>query len=102
MPLLRAQGFRVVVSRTGATSVARLAADDVSQGALSVQGVHDDVAARDACADRGGATILLSVYFDSGASADNAGSVTAYGAVVPSPPVIFAWPPWSKPTCWPP
>ena len=78
LPLLRAQGFRVVVSRTGATSVARLVADDISQGALSVQGVHDDVAARDVCADMAGATILLGVYFDSGASADNAGSVTAY------------------------
>jgi N-acetylmuramoyl-L-alanine amidase len=78
VPLLRAQGFRVVVSRTGATSVARLAADDISQGALSVQGVHDDVAARDVCANLAGATILLGVYFDAGASTGNAGSVTAY------------------------
>jgi N-acetylmuramoyl-L-alanine amidase len=43
-----------------------------------VQGVHDDVAARDVCADLAGATVLLGVYFDAGASADNAGSVTAY------------------------
>ena len=83
VPLLQAQGFRVVVSRTGATSVARLAADDVSQEALSVQGVHDDVAARDVCANMAGATILLGVYFDAGASSDNAGSVTAYDAVRP-------------------
>lgn len=32
LPLLRAQGFRVVVSRPGATSVARLVADDISRG----------------------------------------------------------------------
>jgi N-acetylmuramoyl-L-alanine amidase len=83
VPLLRAQGFRVVVSRTGASSVARLAADDISGGALSVQGVHDDVAARDVCANLAAATILLGVYFDAGASADNAGSVTAYDAVRP-------------------
>jgi N-acetylmuramoyl-L-alanine amidase len=81
LPLLRAQGFRVVVSRLAATSVARLLGDDVSGGALSVQGVHDDVAARDICANLAGATILLGVYFDAGASTDNAGSVTAYDAV---------------------
>jgi N-acetylmuramoyl-L-alanine amidase len=83
VPLLQAQGFRVVVSRTGATSVTRLAADDVSHEALSVQGVHDDVAARDECANLADATILLGLYFDAGASPDNAGSVTAYDAVRP-------------------
>ena len=83
LPLLRAQGFRVVVSRTGPTSVARLGAKDISQGALSVQGVHDDVAARDMCANLAGATLLLGVYFDAGASPDNAGSVTAYDAARP-------------------
>jgi N-acetylmuramoyl-L-alanine amidase len=83
VPRLRAYGFRVVVSRTGATSVARLTADDISHGALSVQGVHDDVAARDVCANTARATILLGLYFDAGASTDNAGSVTAYDAVRP-------------------
>jgi N-acetylmuramoyl-L-alanine amidase len=83
VPLLRGQGFGVVVSRTGATSVARLTADDVSGGALTVQGVHDDVAARDQCANLARATILLGVYFDAGASAANAGSVTAYDTARP-------------------
>jgi hypothetical protein len=44
---LRCDGFRVVVSRTGGTPVARLLLGDISEGALTVQGVHDDVAARD-------------------------------------------------------
>jgi N-acetylmuramoyl-L-alanine amidase len=83
VPLLQAQGFRVVVSRTGHTSVARLAPDDISQEAFGVQGVHDDVAARDECANMADAIILLGLYFDAGASADNAGSVTAYDAVRP-------------------
>ena len=83
VPSLRAQGFRVVVSRTGDTSVARLSADDVSQGGLTVQGVHDDVAARDVCANLAGANVLVGVYFDAGASAENAGSVTAYDEVRP-------------------
>ncbi len=60
----------MVVSRTGATSVARLAADDLSEGALTVQGAHDDVAARDVCANLAEATILIGIYFDAGASSD--------------------------------
>jgi N-acetylmuramoyl-L-alanine amidase len=43
MAMLRAQGFTVVVSRTGATSVVRLGPADLSEGALSIQGAHDDV-----------------------------------------------------------
>ena len=83
MALLRGQGFSVVVSRTGASSVVRLEAADVAQGALTVQGAHDDVAARDLCANLAKATILTGVYFDAGASQQNAGSVTAYDAVRP-------------------
>jgi N-acetylmuramoyl-L-alanine amidase len=78
--LLRAQGFRVVVSRTRNTSVVRLTPADVSQGALTLQGAHDDVAARDLCADRAHADLLVGIYFDAGAPG-NAGSVTGYDAV---------------------
>lgn len=78
MTILRHAGFRVVVSRTGRTSVLRLGRGDVSGGALTAKGVHDDVAARDLCANEANANVLVGVYFNSGASAANAGSVTAY------------------------
>jgi N-acetylmuramoyl-L-alanine amidase len=83
MAILRHAGFRVVVSRTGRTSVLRLGPGDVSGGALTAKGVHDDVAARDACANEAHANVLVGVYFNSGASAANAGSVTAYDSARP-------------------
>ena len=49
--LLRANGFRVVVSRTGDSNVVRLTPPELSGGELSLQGAHDDVAARDVCAN---------------------------------------------------
>jgi N-acetylmuramoyl-L-alanine amidase len=76
--LLRAQGFRVVVSRTSATTVARPTSADVSNGIFTVQGSHDDVAARDICANLAHADVLVGIYFDAGGSAGDAGSVTAY------------------------
>jgi N-acetylmuramoyl-L-alanine amidase len=81
--LLRSAGFRVVVSRTGATNVARLGPADLENGSLSDQGVHDDVAARAVCANDAGANLLVGIYFDSGATPANAGSVTGYDAVRP-------------------
>jgi len=82
MALLRRAGFRVVVSRTGDTSVVRLDSGDVSGGLLTVQGVHDDVAARDVCANRAHADVLVGIYYDAG-DPDNAGSVTGYDAARP-------------------
>ena len=75
--ILRRAGFRVVVSRTGPTTVLRLGPGDVSGHLLTVTGAHDDVAARDVCANRADADVLVGVYFNSG-GADNAGCVTAY------------------------
>jgi N-acetylmuramoyl-L-alanine amidase len=79
MALLRAQGFRVVVSRTQDTTVTRLAAADVSGNELTVQGAFDDVAARDVCANMGDADLLVGIYMDSGYPW-NAGCVTGYDA----------------------
>lgn len=76
MRLLRADGFRVVVSRTRAESVVRLSRADVLAGLLTAQGVHDDVAARDVCANDAGADILIGIYMDAGGG--GAGSVTGY------------------------
>jgi N-acetylmuramoyl-L-alanine amidase len=80
MKLLVAQGFTVVVSRTGAETVVRPGAGDVSGGLFTVQGVHDDVAARDVCANDAGANVLVGIYFDAGGSSLDAGSVTGYDA----------------------
>jgi N-acetylmuramoyl-L-alanine amidase len=83
MALLRAQGYRVVVSRVGATNVARLTAADLAHGSLSAAGVHADVAARDICANLARATILLGIYFNAWTSPANAGSLTGYDAARP-------------------
>ncbi len=83
MRLLRAQGYRVVVSRTTATTVLRLGPADRSGGILSLTGAHEDVAARDICANDSGASVLVGIYYDAGASPANAGSLTAYDAARP-------------------
>jgi N-acetylmuramoyl-L-alanine amidase len=80
MALLRAEGFSVVVSRTRASTVVRLSAADRSEGVLSLQGAHDDVAARDVCANLAKADLLVGIYYDAGATSDDAGSLTAYDA----------------------
>jgi N-acetylmuramoyl-L-alanine amidase len=78
MGLLRAKGFTVVVSRTRDETVARFGPGDVSDGLFTVDGEHDDVAARDVCANTAKANVLVGIYFDAGGSPLNAGSVTGY------------------------
>jgi N-acetylmuramoyl-L-alanine amidase len=83
MALLRARGYRVVVSRTGDTTVARLNAADVSGNLLTVVGVHDDVVARDLCANLAQADALVGIYMNAGYSSQDAGSVTVYDTARP-------------------
>ena len=83
MALLRAKGYTVVVSRTGDETVSRPQPDDLENGLFSIQGVHDDVAARDQCADMGRANVLIGIYFDAGGSSYDAGSVTGYDTARP-------------------
>ena len=64
--LLRSEGFAVVVSRTRDSLVGRLGPQDFSGGLLTPQGVHDDIAARDECADLARASVLIGIYFDAG------------------------------------
>jgi N-acetylmuramoyl-L-alanine amidase len=80
MGLLRAKGFTVVVSRTKDETVARFGPGDVSGGLFTAQGEHDDVAARDVCANMAKANVLVGIYFDAGGSSLDAGSVTGYDA----------------------
>lgn len=56
---------------------------DMSGRVLTVTGVHDDVAARDVCANKAHADVLIGVYFNSGATAANAGCLTAYDTAGP-------------------
>ena len=78
VPMLQALGYRVVVSRTTDSAVARLGPGDMSGGLLSVQGDHNDTAARAICADRANADVLVSIHFNSAPSASAAGMLTAY------------------------
>jgi N-acetylmuramoyl-L-alanine amidase len=76
--ILRAQGFHVVDSRTKDTTVVKLGPGDTDGQLLSLQGSHDDVAARDVCANMADANLLVGIYMDAGGSPDNAGSVATY------------------------
>ncbi len=78
MGLLRAKGFTVVVSRTKDETVARFQSGDVSGGLFTAEGEHDDVAARDVCANMAKANVLVGIYFDAGGSQLDAGSVTGF------------------------
>ena len=80
--ILRRAGFQVVVSRTRDTSVLRLGRDDVSGRLLTVEGSHEDVLARDVCANDAHANVLVGIYFDAG-PAGTGGSVTGYDRVRP-------------------
>ena len=79
MEILRAQGYRVVVSRTENTTVTRLSPADVVDGTLTWQGVAADVAARDVCANLARADVLIGIYMDAG-SPGVAGCLTGYDA----------------------
>ncbi len=78
MSILRAHGFQIVVSRTGDTTVLRLGPGDTDGQLLSLVGSHDDVAARDVCANMAHADLLVGIYMDTGGSPQNAGSVSIY------------------------
>lgn len=85
MELLRDDGFTVVVSRTRAGTVARLGPGDRSGHLLTADGVRDDIAARDVCANMAHASVLVGVYYNSGA-AGAAGCITAYDRARPFAP----------------
>jgi N-acetylmuramoyl-L-alanine amidase len=76
---LRADGYRVTLSRTVDTSVVRLGPGDVTRsGLLSLAGEHADTQARVTCANRSGAAALVSVHFNAFSDPTARGSLTAY------------------------
>jgi N-acetylmuramoyl-L-alanine amidase len=78
VPLLRARGYRVVLSRTGRGAVARLRPGDISGALYTAAGVHHDLLARDECANRARARVLVGVYFNAAADGGIGGSITLY------------------------
>jgi N-acetylmuramoyl-L-alanine amidase len=79
MAILRAEGYRVVVSRTRDTSVTKLTPADVNGGLLTTQGAFADVAARDVCANLAKADVLVGIYMDGGYEGQG-GCLTGYDA----------------------
>ncbi|MHB8577760.1 MAG: N-acetylmuramoyl-L-alanine amidase family protein [Dehalococcoidia bacterium] len=76
--VLRADGYRVVLSRVRDMSVARLSAADVSRGVYSVAGDHNDLVARVDCANASHAAVLLSLHFNAFSDPSVGGVETFY------------------------
>jgi N-acetylmuramoyl-L-alanine amidase len=62
--LLRADGYRVVISRTGDTAVAHLTDADLDGGSLRGSALHRDLLVRIACANASGADVLVAIHFN--------------------------------------
>ena len=77
-PLLQSDGYRVVLSRTGDSSVTKLSADDSVYGALTASAEHRDLVTRAACANAAAASALLSIHFDAFDDPSVGGTETFY------------------------
>jgi N-acetylmuramoyl-L-alanine amidase len=78
VPLLQAQGYRVVASRTANASVAPPGPGDLIHGVFTVQGSLKEGRARVACANLAQAAVLVSIHFNAGARPSYAGMITVY------------------------
>ena len=78
--LLRARGFRVVLSRTTDSAVIPLTPDDLDGAVLSTAGKHADLVARAECANLAGAAALVSIHFDGYPDSSAGGALTLYDA----------------------
>lgn len=76
--MLRADGFHVVLSRVGDTSVARLADSQVVNGAITNSGVHVDTIARIACGNTATADAMVAIHFNAFADPTASGAETFY------------------------
>lgn len=76
---LRADGYTVVLSRTGDSLSAQLPADDRNpDGSLTPDGVRTDLEARVACANSAHAAVLLALHFNGFDDPTAGGSTTFY------------------------
>jgi N-acetylmuramoyl-L-alanine amidase len=81
--LLRAAGYRVVLSRTTDTAVTQLTAADLDNGALRGSALHRDLVARIACANAAGADVLLAIHFNAFDDPSATGAETFYDPARP-------------------
>src|SRR5438477_1395252 len=81
--LLRADGYRVVLSRTADSSVAKLSTSDSVAGAMTGSAVHRDLVARTLCANAAAASVLVSIHFDAFDDPSVGGTETFYDPVRP-------------------
>jgi len=80
---LRADGYRVVLSRTGDTAVRAFAAAALTDGTLDATQVRLDLQARVRCANDSHAAALLSIHFNGYTDHTAGGSQTIYDDVRP-------------------
>jgi N-acetylmuramoyl-L-alanine amidase len=76
--LLRADGYRVVMARTRDSTVIKLKAADSVLGSLTASAEHRDLLARAACANAGGAAVLVAIHFDAYSDPTVGGTGTFY------------------------
>ena len=81
--LLRADGYRVVVSRTADTAVTRITDADLDGGALRGSALHRDLVARIDCANASRAEALLAIHFNGFDDPTATGSETFYDSERP-------------------
>ena len=81
--LLRADGYRVVMSRTGDSSVTSLSTTDSVAGALTASAEHRDLVMRTQCANAATASVLLSIHFDAFDDPSVGGTETFYDTARP-------------------
>lgn len=80
--LLRADGYRVVLSRTRDSTVAGFSSGQVA-GGLTAEQVREDLATRARCANASGASALLSIHFNGYGDASARGAQTIYDGARP-------------------
>lgn len=83
LPILRAQGYTVILSRTRDSTVARLQPGDLDQDALTVDAEHRDTQARIDCANAQKAGLLLSIHFNGFDDPTVGGTETFYDTARP-------------------
>ncbi len=83
LPVLRNDGYPVVMARTGDTGVVRLSPSDLSNGVLTLAGKHRDRVARLVCANAAGADVLVALHFNAFADPRAGGAETLYDTARP-------------------
>ena len=78
LPLLRDAGYRVVLSRTGDSSVAHRRPGDLRGGALTVEALRRELMARIDCANSARADVLVSLHLNSHHDPSANGAETFY------------------------